>query len=110
MTVILKINEEISMDLNQLDLNLLLALDLLLTEQNVTLAAEKASITQPAMSNTLRRLREHFNDPLLVKSSQGKMIPTEQALKIAPLVKPALHYVEQVFSFKNDFDPLTSTP
>lgn len=97
------------MNLSQLDLNLLVALDLLLEERSVTLAAEKAGITQPAMSNTLRRLREHFEDPLLVKSSQGKMIPTEQALKIAPLVKPALHGVDQVFSFKNDFDPLHST-
>ncbi len=97
------------MNLHQLDLNLLLALDLLLTEQSVTLAAEKAGITQPAMSNTLRRLREHFQDPLLVKSSQGKMILTDQALRIAPLVKPALYHVEQVFSFKNEFVPFTST-
>jgi hypothetical protein len=66
------------MNLQRVDLNLLVHLDVLLREKNVTRAAEQLGITQPAMSNILRRLRKLFNDPLLVRSSEG-MTPTERA-------------------------------
>lgn len=59
------------MNLQRVDLNLLVHLDVLLREKNVTRAAEQLGITQPAMSNILRRLRKLFNDPLLVRSSEG---------------------------------------
>src|SRR5262245_2951768 len=55
------------MRLYELDLNLLLALDALLHEQGVTPAARRLHVSQPAISNTLRRLREHFADELLVR-------------------------------------------
>ena len=59
------------MNLERVDLNLLIYLDVLLREKNVTRAAEQLGVTQPAMSNILRRLRNLFNDPLLIRSSEG---------------------------------------
>lgn len=67
------------MNLERVDLNLLIYLDVLLREKNVTRAAEQLGVTQPAMSNILRRLRNLFNDPLLIRSSEG-MTPTEACL------------------------------
>ncbi|KAE9797442.1 LysR family transcriptional regulator, partial [Escherichia coli] len=58
------------MNLERVDLNLLIYLDVLLREKNVTRAAEQLGVTQPAMSNILRRLRNLFNDPLLIRSSE----------------------------------------
>ena len=55
------------MRLNGLDLNLLVALDALLIERNVSRAAERVFVSQPAMSNSLGRLREFFNDELIVR-------------------------------------------
>ena len=63
------------MNLNRIDLNLLVYLDVLLRERNVTQAANKLSLSQPAMSNGLKRLRDLFDDPLLVRTSEG-MTPT----------------------------------
>ncbi len=77
------------MKLQQVDLNLLVNLDVLLREKNVTRAAEQLGITQPAMSNILRRLRKLFGDPLLVRSSEG-MTPTEYAQELQPRVREIL--------------------
>lgn len=55
------------MQLNQFDLNLIRALDALLSDMNVTRAAARLCVTQQAMSGSLRRLRQHFDDPLLVR-------------------------------------------
>ena len=59
-----------------MDLNLLVALDALLTERNVTRAAEQISLGQPAMSAALARLRKWFNDPLLVRQGRGYVLTT----------------------------------
>ena len=59
-------------DLRRIDLNLLLALHALLTEKHVTRAAMRLHKSQPAVSHSLAQLREHFNDPLLVRK-QGKL-------------------------------------
>ena len=67
------------MNLASVDLNLLVHFDVLMREKNVTRAAESLNITQPAMSNILRRLRKTFNDPLLIRSSEG-MTPTERQI------------------------------
>ncbi|WP_208604956.1 helix-turn-helix domain-containing protein [Rodentibacter genomosp. 2] len=56
--------------LNQLDLNLLKALNALLEERHVTKAAERLSLTQPAVSGMLARLRHYFNDPILVRTAK----------------------------------------
>ncbi|MDN8907652.1 LysR family transcriptional regulator, partial [Staphylococcus aureus] len=53
--------------LSRLDLNLLVALDALLTERSVTRAAERLHLSQPALSASLARLRNHFNDPILAR-------------------------------------------
>lgn len=95
------------MNLEQVDLNLLVYLDVLLREQSVTRAAEQLGITQPAMSNGLKRLRDLFNDPLLIRSSSG-MAPTERALQLAPLVRQALAAVTDILEPKQDFRPMTS--
>ena len=74
------------MDLSRVDLNLLVYLDALLRERNVTRAAQQLGISQPAMSNGLRRLRTLFGDPLLVRTSDG-MTPTERAEELKPEVR-----------------------
>ncbi|GAB3368772.1 LysR family transcriptional regulator [Spongiibacter taiwanensis] len=82
------------MNLSRIDLNLLVYLDVLLREKNVTRASEQLGITQPALSNGLRRLRDLFDDPLLVRTSEG-MTPTERALELQPQVRNILASVEQ---------------
>lgn len=72
---------------DRLDLNLLRTLHVLLEEENVTRAAARLSITQSAVSHALAKLREHFDDPLLVRASGGMVCtPTAVALR-APLAK-----------------------
>lgn len=95
------------MNLSRVDLNLLVYLDVLLREQNVTRAAEQLGITQPALSNGLRRLRELFDDPLLVRTSQG-MLPTERARALQPQVRQALAVIEQAVAPATQFDALAS--
>lgn len=58
-------------DIRTLDLNLLKALDALLDEGSVTRAAQRLSLTQPAVSGMLVRLRDYFDDPLFVRTSHG---------------------------------------
>ena len=89
------------------DLNLLIYLDVLLRELNVTRAAEQLGITQPAMSNGLKRLREMFNDPLLIRSSEG-MRPTERALDLQPKVRQILAETQHLLEPKQEFKAITS--
>jgi len=95
------------MNLGQIDLNLLVYLDVLLREKNVTKAAEHLGITQPAMSNGLRRLRELLGDPVLVRSSQG-MAPTERALEMQPRLRQILADLQLVLDPGLDFEPFNS--
>lgn len=95
------------MNINKVDLNLLVYLDVLLREKNVTRAADQLSITQPAMSNGLKRLRELFSDPLLVRTSEG-MMPTERALELQPVVRDVLAKLESALQPETDFVPLES--
>ena len=94
------------MNISRIDLNLLVYLDVLLREKNVTRAADQLGITQPAMSNGLRRLRDLFNDPLLIRTSEG-MTPTERAAELQPLVREVLSKVEMVVQ-PGDFDAAQS--
>ena len=91
-------------NLNQIDLNLLVYLEVLLRERNVTHAANQLGLSQPAMSNGLRRLRALFDDPLLVRTSEG-MTPTERALALEPLVKDILLGVDRAMQPATDFEP-----
>ena len=95
------------MNLERVDLNLLIYLDVLLREKNVTRAAEQLGVTQPAMSNILRRLRNLFNDPLLIRSSEG-MTPTERALELQPRIRDALSDLSMILEPRTEFRPYTS--
>lgn len=91
------------MSIKRTDLNLLIYFDALLRERNVTRAANQLGITQPAMSNSLRRLRELFGDPLLIRTSEG-MSPTERALELQPMVRDILAKVELAVQPQTEFD------
>ena len=85
------------------DLNLLVALHILLEERSVSGAARQLSITQPAMSKTLARLRDTFGDPLFVRSKRG-MQPTPRAQALAPELRDLLAKVETLLNGE-DFTP-----
>ncbi len=95
------------MNLSRIDLNLLVFLDALLRERNVTRAAQKLGMSQPALSSGLKRLRELFHDPLLIRTSEG-MVPTERAQELEPLVREILANVEKAVTPEEAFDPATS--
>jgi DNA-binding transcriptional LysR family regulator len=95
------------MNIINLDINIIKALDVLLEEKNVSKAALRLGITQPAMSNALNRIRDIFSDPILVRTSAG-MEPSLKALKIYPQVKRAIQELEQLFVEEKLFDPSTS--
>ena len=95
------------MNIAKVDLNLLVYLDVLLREGSVTKAANQLSITQPAMSNGLKRLRDLFKDPLLVRTSEG-MTPTKRALELQPIVRNVLSQLESSIQPEIEFDPSTS--
>ena len=65
-------------ELRNFDMNLLVAFDLLMQEQNVSRAADCMFVSQSAMSHILQRLRQQLDDPLLVKTPSG-MKPTDRA-------------------------------
>ena len=95
------------MHLNRFDLNRLVALDALLTERNVTRAAERVFIAQPAMSRALARLRRQFDDPLLIRVGRElRLTPVAQAL-IEP-VRDALLQVQAALGTRPAFDPARS--
>jgi DNA-binding transcriptional LysR family regulator len=100
-------NAERLVKVNRIDLNLLVYLDALLRERNVTQAANQLNLSQPAMSNGLRRLRELFNDPLLVRTSEG-MTPTERALELEPVVREVLSKIDQAVQPRGDFEAGTA--
>ena len=77
----------------QLDLNLLRVFDEVMTERSLTRAAHKLSLTQPAVSNALQRLREALGDDLMKRSGQ-EMSPTPRALALWPTVREALGQLE----------------
>lgn len=91
--------------LSRVDLNLLVALHVLLEERNVTRAAERLFVTQPAMSKTLSRLRNLFGDPLFTRSGRG-LVPTPRALEIAGVLPELLNDVSTVLQTM-EFDPAT---
>ncbi len=91
----------------RVDLNLLEYLDVLLRERNVTRAANQLGITQPAMSNGLRRLRDMFEDPLLVRTADG-MTPTERASELQPIVRDILANIDKAIQPQSKFDPATA--
>jgi DNA-binding transcriptional LysR family regulator len=96
---------EFDMHLNRLDLNLLVALHALLTEQNVTRAAERTHVSQPAMSGSLQRLRIHLNDQLLESAGHHRLKLTPRARRLVGPVRDLLTQIEATLSGKAEFDP-----
>lgn len=94
--------------LRNLDLNLLVTLDALLTERNVTRAAARVGLTQPTVSAALGRLRRHFGDDLLSRAgNRYTLTPLAELLHARTAI--ALAGVQRVFDAAPDFDPLTAT-
>lgn len=95
------------MDLHHVDLNLLVALEVLLDECHVSNSADRLNISQPAMSRTLSRLRTTFGDPLLVRVTNGYE-RTERGDAIAEKLAETLNQIRLTF-MKPEFDPTTAT-
>ncbi len=91
-------------DLAGVDLNLLLALDALLAERNVTRAAKRVGIAQSSMSHALSRLRDLFEDPILVRTSRG-MLPTPRAEELETPLRNALEQIRNTIRHSAAFDP-----
>jgi len=95
------------MNISNFDLNLLRVLDALLREQNVSRAAERLALSQPAVSNALGRLRELLDDPLLVRVGRS-MQPTPRAQALEAPIRAALQQIEQSLTAGEAFDPASS--
>ena len=94
--------------LSRLDLNLLVALDALLTERSVTRAAERLHLSQPALSASLARLRTHFNDPILARRGNTYEL-TPLALRLTEHTTTALDAARRVFESQAIWTPHDST-
>ncbi len=94
------------MNIRKFDLNLLRVLDALMDERNVTRAAERLHLSQPAVSAALNRLRDGFGDPLFVRMQRG-ILPTPRAVELARAAKVVLSQVETIIDAQA-FDPAHS--
>ncbi|WFU14512.1 LysR family transcriptional regulator [Bradyrhizobium sp. CB3481] len=91
-----------------LDLNLLVALDALMTERNLTAAARSINLSQPAMSAALARLRAYFCDELFTTSGRG-LVPTPRAEGLAAPTREALAHIQLSIISRDTFNPARST-
>lgn len=94
-------------DLRNIDVNLVVVLDAILTERSLTRAGEAIGMTQPAVSGALSKLRKLVDDPLLVRNGRSFDL-TPKAKELQPLVSDALKEVGRTFNLRPEFDPLTS--
>ena len=94
------------MDTRRLDLNLLVTLEMLLVERSVTKAAYRLHLSQPAVSAQLARLRQVFDDPLLIPAQRG-MTPTAKAIELLDPLRQALDQVRATLATHRNFDPAT---
>ena len=94
-------------NIRQADLNLLIALNVLMEERNVTRAADRLDLTQSAASRMLGRLRATFDDPLFVRTSRG-LTPTKRALDLAGPLQEYLAGLEKLLLERGDFDAATA--
>ncbi|WP_026621055.1 DNA-binding transcriptional LysR family regulator (plasmid) [Ensifer sp. WSM1721] len=94
-------------DLRRIDLNLLVALEVLLDEKNVTRAAHRLGMSQPAASRALGRLRAVFSDALLVDGPGGYVL-SSRAEEVRPLLRSILAGLGELLE-ANSFDPATAT-
>jgi DNA-binding transcriptional LysR family regulator len=96
------------MHLGHLDLNLLVALDALLSERNITVAGRRVHLTQSTMSGALSRLREYFDDQLLIPVGR-KMVRTAMGESLVGPVREILLKIKETVAIVPRFDPATST-
>lgn len=92
------------MNVRQFDLNLLVTLHALLLERSVTRAAQRVHLSQPAVSNSLKRLREVFGDPLMIRTPRGMELTPRAASLLEP-VQDALKRVDRLLATDSAFDP-----
>lgn len=90
-----------------LDLNLLITLEALLTERNVSKAARRLNLTQPAISAALRRLRSYFQDEILIPHGK-RMLPTALAMSLTPALKEVMEGLDQFVVASTAFEPRRS--
>ncbi len=95
------------MRFERLDLNLLVALDALLAEKSVSLAAERICLSQSATSSALGRLRDYFGDDLLVVKGR-QMVLTARGEALVPKVRAVLEQIKTTIAVMPSFDPATS--
>lgn len=95
------------MNLSDVDLNLFVVFDAIYREQNLTRAGEIIGITQPAVSNSLARLRKLFDDPLFVRTSEG-MVPTPVAQNIIGGIRQSLELMRSSVQESESFKPRLS--
>ena len=91
------------MNLRSFDLNLLPVFDAIYSEGNLTRAADKLGMSQPAMSNALGRLRAAVDDPLFTRTPRG-MVPTPRAKRMAEQIRHALDQIQSTLRESSDFD------
>src|SRR5688572_30544248 len=93
--------------LSEINLNLLLALDAILSEKSVSRAARRVGVSQPAMSQSLRNLRDVFDDALLVRD-RGAMVLTPAAERLIMPLRQAMIALQRVLDGPAHFDPATA--
>jgi len=96
-----------ALDLSSLDLNLLVVFDAIMKDRNISVAARRVGLSQPAMSSALARLRKTFDDPLFVRTSNG-MQPTPHAQLLAAPIQRACELVLSALQIDTAFDPATA--
>src|SRR3978361_1041682 len=96
-----------AMELKDVDLNLLLVFHHLLIERRVSVVAEKLGVTQPGVSNALKRLRLLLGDELFLRTSRG-MEPTPYATQLAEPIGSALSTIHNSLNEVSSFDPAGS--
>lgn len=94
------------MALNRLDLNLLHVFDTIYREGSLTRAARVLHLTQPAVSHSLSRLRDHFDDPLFTRQG-NQMVPTPLARRFLESMRPGLTQIQGAVNQFHAFDPAT---
>lgn len=96
------------MNVSDFDLNLLVVFDAIFREKNLTRAGQRLSLSQPAISHALNRLRSSFDDPLFVRHGY-QMEPTPLAEELKTNIRHILELAERTLEDKGSFDPVRST-
>ena len=96
------------MKINSIDLNLFLVFQAVYVTRSVTLAGERINMTQSAVSNALKRIRERFNDRLFVRTADG-MVPTPLADRLIGPIEAGIRHLSQAMDQGPTFSPETSS-